>query len=43
MDYILKNCVHGAAAMLEDDLKTNQRKTERVTLLMKLMEQETGT
>ena len=35
---IIKNCVHGAAAMLEEENVSSQRKTERVSMLFSLME-----
>ena len=40
VDQVIRNCVHGAAAMLEEENVSSQRKTERVSLLLKLMETE---
>ena len=33
------SCIHGAAAMLEDDVALNERKTDRVRMLCYLLEQ----
>ena len=40
VDKIIRNCVPGAAAMLEEENASSQRKTERVSMLMSLMEIE---
>ena len=42
LDELIKSCLHGAAAMLEDENAQSQRKTERVRIVMKLLDQKSG-
>ena len=42
LDELIKSCLHGAAAMLEEESAQSQRKTERVRMVMKLFEQKAG-